>query len=234
MAGAFGPLPPPSAIFPGLELVDFALLHFGPPPARVLDVGCGEGELALALAARGYEVTGIDPAAPEGAIFERVTLEEFTSPHPFDAVVASRSLHHVTDVGFALDKIAELAPLVIIEEFAWDRLDERTARWYLAHLQEHSLSVQQCLDEWAEEHLGLHGSETLRRELDMRFAERSFAWRPYLYRYPEVDADEETEQALIDAGEIQPLGFRYVGERRRQRDGSTTRRAADPLLRRRC
>jgi SAM-dependent methyltransferase len=190
-------------------------LQLGPPPARVLDVGCGEGKLALALAARGYEVTGIDPVAPEGAIFERVALEEFTSPRAFDAVVASRSLHHVADLGFALDKVAQLAPLVIVEEFAWDRLDERTARWYLAHVQEHSRSVQQCLDEWAEEHLDLHGCETLRQELDQRFAERSFAWRPYLYRYPEVDADEETEQGLIDADEIQALGFRYVGERRR-------------------
>jgi 2-polyprenyl-3-methyl-5-hydroxy-6-metoxy-1,4-benzoquinol methylase len=33
-------------------------------PRRVLDVGCGEGWLARALAARGIEVTGIDVSAP--------------------------------------------------------------------------------------------------------------------------------------------------------------------------
>jgi SAM-dependent methyltransferase len=34
------------------------------PPGRVLDLGCGEGWLARALAARGIEVTGVDASAP--------------------------------------------------------------------------------------------------------------------------------------------------------------------------
>ena len=33
-----------------------------PPPARLLDVGCGTGALAAKLAARGYEATGLDPS----------------------------------------------------------------------------------------------------------------------------------------------------------------------------
>jgi len=31
-----------------------------PPPARILDVGCGQGRHALALARRGYKVVGVD------------------------------------------------------------------------------------------------------------------------------------------------------------------------------
>lgn len=34
------------------------------PPARLLDVPCGAGRLSIALAGRGYRVTGVDIAAP--------------------------------------------------------------------------------------------------------------------------------------------------------------------------
>ena len=56
------------------------------PAARVLDLGCGTGRLALAIAAAGHPVTGVDPArasldaarAKPGA--DRVTWIEGTSP----------------------------------------------------------------------------------------------------------------------------------------------------------
>ena len=35
----------------------------GPPPARILDMGCGTGQLACEFAGRGHDVTGADPAA---------------------------------------------------------------------------------------------------------------------------------------------------------------------------
>jgi SAM-dependent methyltransferase len=195
-------------------LADFVLSELARTPSRLLDVGCGDGKVALALAAKGHDVTAIDPVAPEGPIFQRMTLEQFVPSDRFDAVVASRSLHHVPDLDLALDKIAQLAPLVVVEEFAWDRLDERTATWYLAHLEGPSTSLHQCLREWEDEHAGLHGYETLRTALERRFRERFFAWRPYLHRYPEVHASQENEQAAIDAGSINALAFRYVGARR--------------------
>jgi len=40
-----------------------------PPPARVLEVGAGSGELAAALREAGYDVVAIDPAA-DGALGE--------------------------------------------------------------------------------------------------------------------------------------------------------------------
>jgi SAM-dependent methyltransferase len=207
------PLRARSAILAGVGFAEFVLAQLDRTPSRVLEIGCGDGQAALAVAAAGHEVTAIDPVAPEGPIFERVTLEEFVPSAPFDVVVASRSLHHVPDLELAVDKIAELAPLLVVEEFAWDRFDERTAHWYLAQLDGPSKSTQQCLRDWHDEHEGLHGHETLRTGFDRRFRERFLVWRPYLHRYPGVRADQKSEQAMIDAGEVDALGFRYVGTR---------------------
>ena len=155
-----------------MGFADFVLSQLPRTPSRVLEIGCGDGQAALALAASGHEVTAIDPVAPEGPIFERVTLEEFVRAQPFDAVVASRSLHHVPDLTHAVDKIAQLAPLLIVDEFAWDRFDEGTAAWYLARLDGASKSVQQCLREWNEEHAGLHGHEFRCQSVRLRIGAR--------------------------------------------------------------
>ena len=208
-----------------MDLNDFVLAHL-PSGARVLEVGCGQGKLALALAAAGHEVTAIDPEAPAGRIFRRVRLEDFETSGRFDAAVASRSLHHVNDLSVGLDKLCRLLRprgRLILEEFAWDRLDEATAAWYYGHLRAPAPSVEQgahssleeCRRDWAEEHADLHGYAAMRRELDRRFDERVFCWRPYLHRCLEGAVDEALEQALIDRGAVQALGFRYVGELRR-------------------
>jgi ubiquinone/menaquinone biosynthesis C-methylase UbiE len=142
-------------------LIDFVLSQLEAPPRRVLEIGCGEGKLALALSERSYDVVAIDPEAPDGEIFRRATIEAFDEPGPFDAVVASLSLHHVHELGAALDKLLRLsAGPLIVNEFAWDRREPMTP-------------------EWAEEHEGLHGYGALRAKLDARYEERFFEWRTY-------------------------------------------------------
>jgi S-adenosylmethionine-dependent methyltransferase len=42
-----------------------------PAPVRIIDLGCGQGTQAVALARRGYEVTGVDASAELLARFER-------------------------------------------------------------------------------------------------------------------------------------------------------------------
>jgi SAM-dependent methyltransferase len=199
----------------GSELTDFVLSQL-PPTGRVLEVGCGSGELARALDAAGYDLLAIDPEAPEGEIFQRVTLEELDEASRFDAVVASRSLHHIEDLGAALDKIAGFAPLVVLDEFAWDRLDRRTADWFDGQrraLEAAGHEPEPLEEDWEAEHAGLHGYQAMRRELDARFEQRYFAWTAYLYRYLGGPATKELEQGLIDAGAINALGFRYAGTR---------------------
>jgi SAM-dependent methyltransferase len=189
-------------------------------PSRVLEVGCGRGALAQAVFQLGYQVDAIDPDAPAGAIFHAVTLEEFSDPGPFDAVLANLALHHIHDLGRALAKIRRLlrpGGRLIVNEHAWDRLDEPTARWYLEHLAATDRgapsSLERCLDEWAADHAGLHTSAAMRTELDQHFEERFFVWTPYLNRELGKAIDDRAERALIETGEIQATGFRYVGER---------------------
>ena len=186
----------------------------------MLEVGCGhEGGIAPGLAAVGYDVLAIDPHAPEGPLYRRITLEELDDPDPFDAVVAERVLHHVQPLGPALDKLAALAALLVLDEFAWNHMDEPTVAWYEG---QHGLLVAAGrepkgppdLSGWRARHLDLHPYETLRRELDARYEERYFEWRPYLYRWLEGPATESLEEGLIAADAIRPIGFRWVGSRR--------------------
>jgi SAM-dependent methyltransferase len=179
------------------------------PPARVLEVGCGRGELARTLAADGYDVLAIDPLAPEGPIFRRTTLEALRDEGPFDAALASLALHHVDDLGVALDKLHSLlrrdAPLVV-RDFAWDLVDEPTARWDYERL-----GREGGLAEWRAEHQHLHGFDAMRTALEARFRQRSFAWGPYLSEYEPAEGDEREERGLIESGEIRAVGFVYVG-----------------------
>ena len=191
----------------------------------MLEVGCGKGELARALADAGWDVLAIDPAAPDGPIFRRLKLEDVDEPESFDAVVAARSLHHVTDLEAALDRIRMLlrpGGVLVLDEFAWDRLEGSTADWF--HGQQRALAaagrlpdapatLEECCRDWADEHVGLHGYESMRAALDERFSERFFEWLPYLYRYLDGVVGETLERTLIEADAIQATGFRYVGVR---------------------
>jgi SAM-dependent methyltransferase len=200
-----------------MGLIEFVLSQLPPPPARVLEIGCGAGDLARAMAAAGHAVTAIDPSAPEGPLFRRLTLEEL-EPEPFDAAVASRSLHHIHDLGAAVDKLAGLAPLLVLDEFVWDRLDAETGDWYEGQRRVLRAAGREPegppAAEWERKHADLHGYAAMRAELDRRYEERSFSWEPYLYRYLGGEASEALERTLIDTGAIRALGFRYVGMRR--------------------
>lgn len=89
-----------------------AIIRFGPyrplsrrPPGRMLDVGCGDGELARAFARRGWEVAGVEPSAGAarragagGVEVHTGTLEDAPWRGPcFDAVVFNHSLEHLPD-----------------------------------------------------------------------------------------------------------------------------------------
>jgi hypothetical protein len=201
------------------SFLEFALKHLPPAPARVLEVGCGkEGGVVDALVDAGYDAVGVDPEAPYESRFRRVPFEAFEETAPFDAVVASRVLHHVKLLEPVLDRIARLAPLLIVEEFAWERIDGPTEDWYERHRRELEARGDgprgpASLDEWRSRHLDLHPASVVLRELETRFQERFREERPYFYLWLRMPATEQIEAELIARGSIQPIGLRYVGVR---------------------
>ena len=200
-----------------MTFAEFVLSQLARPPLRVLEVGCGaEGGVTPALAAAGHDVLGIDPRAPAGPRYRAITLEVLDDPGPFDDVVAGRVLHHVHPLAPALDKLAALAPLLVVDEFAWNHLDEATTRWYESRHRAlvaagHEPKGPPDLAQWRWEHPGLHPYETVRSELDARYDERYFERRPYLYRWLADPDTQGLEEALVAAGTIRPIGVRYVG-----------------------
>jgi SAM-dependent methyltransferase len=84
----------------------------------VLDVGCGEGQIARALAAQGSSVTGVDPtlrnievARERGGGPRYVTGSATSLDEPdasFDAVVACLVFEHIDDVDTAISEVARV------------------------------------------------------------------------------------------------------------------------------
>jgi hypothetical protein len=203
----------------------FVLKQLPPPPLRVLEVGCGrEGGLVELLAGAGYDVTGVDPHAPEGERFLQSTFQEIEGE--WDAVVAGRVLHHVNPLDEGLDTLASFAPLLIVDEFASDRIDRAAQDWYEGqHRMLRATGIEPNgpadLDEWRERHPGLHPHVVLLAGLRARYDERVLEWLPYLSRWLGGPSSESLEQTLIDADLIPAIGYRWAGVRT-----STTRSAA--------
>lgn len=138
---ALGPVCPDSGRPDASSRADFAWLAeiLPPPPARILDAGCGEGALSRRLAAAGYAVTSIDadPAAVAAARAAevpavRADLASYDD-EPFDAVVMLLSLHHMHPLGMVLDRVTHLlrpGGTLILDEYAWDWADDATIRWF--------------------------------------------------------------------------------------------------------
>ena len=211
----------------GLRLTRFHgfVKEHAPPPAQLLEIGCGSGELARVLAADGYDVVAIDPAAPAGDIFRPVALEQFRTEDTYDVVVASLSLHHVEDLDAAVDRIAALiAPTgrLVLQEWAKERLVDETAHWYhqrlLAHAVEHGDGgVPDSFVLWRrqtdEKLADVYPFAQVQDALARRFDPIVVAWVPYLYSHALDDAVEPEERSLIESGAIAATGVLYVGRR---------------------
>jgi SAM-dependent methyltransferase len=74
-----------------------------PPPARLLELGCGAGRVTRSLVALGYDVTAVDESAAmlaqvDGARTVHSSIEDVVLPGAFDVVLLGSFLVHAPDV----------------------------------------------------------------------------------------------------------------------------------------
>src|SRR5688572_27657842 len=112
------------------------LLFLGNSPVserpRVLEVGCGAGELALRLGEAHWDVTGIDidtaavaHARSRGVEAIHADLLTFKSD-PFDVILITHSLHHISPLDAAVERLVRLlrpGGWLLVEEFDASAMD---------------------------------------------------------------------------------------------------------------
>jgi SAM-dependent methyltransferase len=119
-------------------------------PGRALDIGCGRGDLAAALVARGWQVAGVEPSELAGAIASRrgvhlvgPTLQAATlAEGQYDLVVLRHSLEHLPNPLGDLRRVRDaLRPggqvVISVPNFAsWQR-ERFGASWFHLDLPRH-------------------------------------------------------------------------------------------------
>ena len=190
----------------------FVRASLPPAPARLLEIGAGDGELAAAVAAAGYDVVAIDPAGGPPHV-RQVALHELDEPDgSFAAAVAVVSLHHVEPLAESCARLAALlapgAPLVV-DEFDVTAYDEAAARWWLDR-GDHDHDPATLVGDLREH---LHPVARIRAELEPFFAVGEPVRGAYLYRWDIGERWRHDEEQAIADGAIPATGARFIARR---------------------
>jgi SAM-dependent methyltransferase len=205
---------------PATDVTAFMRATLPPPPARVLEVGAGDGGLCAQLTAAGYDVLAIDPAS-EVETVRPVALHDLDEPAAsFDAACAVVSLHHVQPLDESCRRLGELVRpggLLVIDEIDVERMDEAAAQWWLDHRDDHDHGAADMIAGLREH---LHPLDRMRAALAPWFAVGEPVRGAYLYRWEMPAGVRDEEERLIAAGELPAIGARLVGVRARAGSGA--------------
>lgn len=224
-----------------------------PRGASIIEVGCGEGHVARRLLQCGYPVTGVesDEDAASRARDKGVNVVcaawSDVVVGPADAILFTRSLHHIHLLDDALRKARDLllpGGRLIVEDFAFDKCDQRAARWLHSATSQSAaealmdsdadeflqamLATDDPLQVWREFHdHHLHSATTMSTAIDALFLIESDQSVPYLYRYlvpglrctpgATVFIEEvlQEESRRGQNGELSLIGRRFVATAKR-------------------
>ena len=118
---------------------DFIRRFLPPGGKRLLEIGCGTGELAAHLTKDGFQVTALDSEREMVAAARRLGVDARLAEWPdfrdglFNAVLFTRSLHHIHPLRAAVRQAAACLSeggRIIVEDFAYECADEKTLRWF--------------------------------------------------------------------------------------------------------
>jgi SAM-dependent methyltransferase len=188
---------------------------------RVLEIGCGSGELAASLLQDGVSLIAIDNDADFIAAARGLGVDARIAAWPdfegglFDAVLFTRSLHHMHPLDKAVQRAADTLVIggrLIVEDFAYETADEKTLQWFanvIDQLDGADLLVKgddflstlrsrnETLKIWRENHeSGLHTAANVFAEIRRVFGETQCEEAAYYFRYlsraivPTADRDK--------------------------------------------